>query len=140
MKRLMFGSIAVLCLALAFHLGAEYSRSCYVDHVSGGIIAVWEGAGYTTRVLDDNGDTWGVHMSGYWEPESDLPPLPVPVQDLKFWSGTCIVTQDNGVWRAEGTPMTWTYCGHWPGGSATSRTSWGKIKAGYRDSSEKQQD
>ena len=53
-------------------------------------------------VLDENGQTWMIdtaHPGPGWYPgteHSNIPPaLPVPLSEVKFWTGTTLITQDN---------------------------------------------
>jgi hypothetical protein len=130
MKRLLMGSLAILALAAAFHLGATTGRSGYVDHASTGAIAMYSGSA-DPMVLDEHGGVWRIDMPSGWQLQATLPPLPVPVSEIKLWSRNAFITFDDHAWGvADGE---WVDLGAWPGASSTTEdSSWGKIKAEYR--------
>lgn len=132
MKNVMYGSVAILALALAFHLGATTANSTYVDPADMGVIAVWGNPGTNPRVLDENGVLWVVDENFGWLLSSEVPPPPMPVNQITFWDPGTIVTVDDHVWRRPGGSGDWVDCGAWPGsGSPVEQTSWGRIKASY---------
>lgn len=78
---------------------------------------------------------WCVSENGVWETETDVPPLPVPVVEVKFIATSdrecSFVTCSNEVWFCDGHG-DWVSCGVWPGETPVARESWGRIKARYR--------
>ena len=129
----MYGSISLLCLAAAFHLGALSARSTYVDHTATGVIAFGRFAS-PNRVLDDDGIVWFAdeNPATGWVVDSSIPPLPVPVSEVKFWAWDTFVTYGNEVWRVGGGE--WRSAGFWPGGaSPVESRSWGRIKADFAE-------
>ncbi|MBN2564158.1 MAG: hypothetical protein JXB46_00445 [Candidatus Eisenbacteria bacterium] len=135
MKRFLYGAIGLLCVAAAFHLGAETAGTCYVDHTCRGIMAHCLCRTGGIRALDEDGLLWEVSASGVWEPDGSIPALPVPVCEIKFIATSgqecSFVTDSNEVWFCDGHG-DWVSCGVWPGDSAVERRSWGGIKAGFR--------
>ena len=130
MKQLLYGSLAILALALAFHLGAESAKSGYVDHSSVGVVAVSpDGNPY---VLDENGVVWLIDVPSGWRDDISAPSLPVPVSQVKFWTPNMFITYDNHAWRT--ADDEWVDMGAWPGGAvATEKRSWGRIKADFKE-------
>ena len=132
MKRFAYGCFGVLCLAIAFHLGALSTGASFVDHSSTGIVAASKFYGNRVEVLDEDGVVWWVYDTGTWTNQS-YEQLPVPVSHVKFWcmgtSSATLVTVDDHVWFNLGD--TWTDCGAWPGGSSVQPRSWGSIKAEF---------
>lgn len=130
MKRLLHGSLSLLALALAFHLGAATSESGYVDHMSTGIVSLDPHYSQTAKLLDENGIVWSVDLPGVWTQVAQSA-VPVQVSDIKFWAMHVVVTLDDQVWIEQGGE--WHYAGQWPNGSsAAQKTSWGSLKAQYR--------
>ena len=139
MKRIMYGSVSILCLSLAFHLGALSARSTYVDHMSTGIIALSREPA-PNRVLGEDGVVWSADEDPAWgwQVDTSIPPLPVPVSQVKFWAVDTFVTFSNEVWRVGGG--AWQSAGYWPGGTSPAEsTSWGEIKARFRGDSSSEQ-
>jgi len=103
--------------------------------VQSGAIALESGT-----VLDSNGDTWLIvydHTATGWVPiveRIDFPAeLPVPVEQVKLWSGGSLITQDNVAWHTSNTsPSYWINCGPWPGGAVQMKPdTWGGVKSKY---------
>jgi len=134
MKRVLVGCVAVLALALAVDLGADMARSSCVDPSATGIIALWAEYPDYPYMLDQNGVVWRAGLSiGGWAPDWSVPPLPVPVSEVKCWSVWALVTTENRVWRINPANDTWVDLGVWPGSPAPAvGSSWGTIKAAYR--------
>jgi len=130
LKRFLYGSLGVLALALAFHLGAESVKSGYVDNSTTGAVAIAPGA--NPYILDENGVVWLIDVPSGWRDDIASPPLPVPASEVKLWTTNMFVTHDNHAWRwSEGD---WLDMGPWPGSpTATENTSWGRIKADFRE-------
>ena len=130
MKRLMYGSIALLCLALSFHLGATVTGASHVNQLTQGIMAFRTLSGTDAYVLCEDGSVWRADPDHGWA-EADPSPCPVPVSSVKFWGKTALVTVDNHVWFYRWG--AWEDAGAWPGGaSATESASWAEIKARFR--------
>ena len=128
MKRLLCGAIALLALAVAYHLGADSASSDYVDHSTTGIVAASD-VGGEPLLLDENGIVWRVGSASWVQ--SSHNPLPVPIDQIKYWSETVVVTTDNTLWRYL---HGWNNYGQWPGGAAaTEQATWSGIKAHYSE-------
>ena len=128
MKRVMYGSIALLCLALSFHLGATMTGATYVDHSTQGILAFYTQYGTNGYVLCEDGSVWRVDPDHGWFQEESCP---VPVSTVKFWDNTVLITVDDHVWFYR--LGDWEDAGAWPpGSSSTEAASWGRIKARFR--------
>jgi hypothetical protein len=129
-KKLMYASIAILCLAVAFHLGAVSARSTYVDHMASGIISHYHynGGGHFW-VLDEDGIVWYIDPDTGWY---QSPALPVPVSQVKFWTRYSLVTFDHQTWFYRND--AWEHVGSWPGSQTpVQESSWGAIKARFRE-------
>jgi hypothetical protein len=70
-----------------------------------GIVAL-----YYNYALDDSGRYWDVDGNG-WRRNPALDP-PIPVAQIKFWSGTFFVTMDNQAWQQYDS--YWHNLGSWP--------------------------
>ena len=113
-------------------------RTSFVSVPSAAAGVVVDGVGIVSQfgnhVLDQNGQSWFISTS-CWEPDplGYVWPLPVPVDQIKFWHpGGPIVTKDNIAW-AWGSG-NWYSCGPWPGAPVpTSPGTWGSVKGLYDD-------
>ena len=134
MKSFAYGSLGVLALMVAFHLGSVTASTSMVDHMSGGIVAASFASTSDLLLLDENGTAWQVCQDiGWLENPSGSTPLPVPLAELKLWSRHGLVTFDDQVWLFNLSTHEWIDMGQWPGSSsATEYRSWGSIKAEYR--------
>ena len=90
MKTFAYVSTGVLALAVAFHLGAATAQTSIVDHGTTGVVAAFWRNTENVLVLDENGTDWSVSPSGWNENPDGMTPLPVSVQEIKFWSFTAI--------------------------------------------------
>ena len=136
MKRFLCGSVGLLCLAIAFHLGASTANTCYVDHTCRGAVAHTHGRNSGVKILDEDGVVWSVSENQGWQADTDVPPFPCAPVEIKFFEvsgqGCSVVTFCNQVWIWDGHGG-WEDCGVWPGDTAVEASSWGRIKAGYMD-------
>ena len=124
-KKFMYVCFGLLALAVAFHLGAQYGRADYVDHSTTGVVS--GGAG---KVLLDNGEVWTYDDSEFtWVYNYTLP---VPISKIKFASGDYFVDTFNQMWRHD-PDGTWFNCASPPGVTSTHSTTWGEIKAQFKD-------
>lgn len=106
-----------------------------------GIIAITGGHDTQVFLLDEFGQKW--EANAYNDPcwqlyryPLECANLPVPVSEMKFWTGRTIVTHNNELWQCktepENPPMGWRNCGQWPGGPVeTSPSTWGNVKGKY---------
>ena len=129
LKRIAYGSVAVLCLSLSFHLGAMSTRASYVDHSAIGIIAMSSNS-YDDFAMDENGQVWRLTGPGGWEPIT-VDPIPVPVSEVKLWDVDTIITYDNVAWCVIAGGH-WQNIGPWPQASPVESRSWGTIKSEFR--------
>jgi hypothetical protein len=123
-KKFMFVCFGLLALMVTFHLGAQYGQAGYVDHSTTGIVAWMEfmSVGGPT-VLLDNGEVW--NFSGTQWVQHSSPPL--PVSQIKFWTTNFVISTANELWFGEhnyGAP---------PGVVATQPSTWGSIKAQFKN-------
>ena len=134
MKNIMYASIALLCLAVAFHLGSVTASSHYVDPMHSGVVAFHAMDNcQNAYVLDESGVLWQLAGETEWNPVAEFSSLPVAVSQLKFYTPCFVVTTDNQVWsRWTIGNDDWHYRGAWPGASPVRNTTWGKLKAAYR--------
>lgn len=144
--KLLFGTIGLLVGVVVMQWSmpsGQVAFATYVDHSANGIIA-HDG----DRFLDDTGNTWEINPGLYGQPvqcwtlsEQSLSP-PVPVNQIKFWDGARLVTNDNRGWvlvGLNGVPERWHDCGPWPGGPvSTQQSTWGKIKSTFSGKGDKQ--
>ena len=98
------------------------ARAGYVDHTATGIIAMNEG-----RMLDQYGVMWNLQESGWREAAHS--PVPVPVNDVKFFHSSRLITTANVGWLIS-AGGEWIEVGPWPGGLPvpTEQNSWGSMK------------
>ena len=129
LKRIAYGSAAVLCLALAFHMGAASTGASYVDHSASGIVAL-SSNDYDDFALDENGQVWRLSGPGGWVP-TPTDPIPVPLSEVKLWDVDTIVTFDNVAWCVVAGGH-WQSIGPWPQASPVEARSWGAIKSEFR--------
>ena len=128
-KRMAYGSAAVLCLALAFHLGAASIGASYVDHSASGIVAL-SSNDYDDFALDENGQVWKLSGPGGWVPTT-IDPIPVLLSEVKLWDVDTIITYDNVAWCVIAGGH-WQNTGPWPQASPAELKSWGTIKSDFR--------
>jgi hypothetical protein len=126
----MYVCFGILALVVAFHVGARYGSTSIVDHSTSGIIAMSENDNF--RVLLDNGETWRFMQDlGTWEPLSHWD-IPIAASEIKFWDCKAFVTFGNELWYKSPTG-TWANYGSPPPVVSLSATTWGEIKAEFRD-------
>ena len=134
MKRFMFLSIGVMCLAVSalvgFHVGNRTAQATAVMEPVGNIVAMYE-----STVLTADGRIWtfDVYNTKQWI-ESQYSPVPIPVTDIQFIdNGNAIqlVDKNGDVWNCNsGNP--WTNVGHPPPPPvSTDMESWGGVKGQY---------
>jgi hypothetical protein len=120
-KRLMHVSVTVLCLALAYHLGA---RSVGATGASPRYLLF-------LPEVEVNGKVFELDYSGWVETTAELPP--VPVSSLAAFSsanGRAITDKGEGWVRVSGV---WESRGFVPGGpTPVKQESWGELKRRYR--------
>lgn len=134
-KRFMYVSVGVLCLVVAYQVGARDARADWGNF--GQISGVTPGSSTQQDFLfvSSAGEAWMREYAG-WIRRADLD-LPVPASDVKFLEGMgqgdsyVLVTNDDSIW-------VW-FSGEWepsdplPGGPVSlDEQSWGKTKAGFR--------
>ena len=136
MKRFFYGAVGLLCLAAAFHLGAETASTCYVDRSCVGVVAHTHCRQSGVKVLDEDGVVWAVSQGQGWQEDATVPPFPFAPIEVRFFASSgaecSVVTCTNEAWVYDGHG-DWVNCGVWPGDTAVQRTSWTDIKARYRD-------
>jgi hypothetical protein len=126
----MYVCFGILALVMAFHVGARYGSTSIVDHTTSGIIAMSENDNF--RVLLDNGEAWRFRQDlGVWEPISTWD-LPVAASEIKFWDCKAFITFGNEVWFKPAAG-TWQNYGAPPPVVSLSATTWGEIKAEFRE-------
>ena len=127
-KKFMFVCVGLLALTAAFLLGAQFGRAEYVDHSTTGVVAGGGG-----NVLLDNGEVWYYDDSEFEWTHNPADNLPVPLSTIKFWAGRYYVDTANQMWRHD-PDGSWFNCGTPPmGGIATQPSSWGSIKAQFKN-------
>jgi hypothetical protein len=129
-EKFMYVCFGMLALMMAFHLGARYGYANYVDHSMAGVVAAEIHGSGDGFLLFDNGEVWEweEYTSQQW---SQWPSPPVPVSDIKFWHHRTLVDTDNQLWHEEGGE--WFNRGGPPGGVGTEPSTWGSIKARWRE-------
>jgi hypothetical protein len=106
--------------------GAQCGHAEYVDRSTTGVVS---GCGCT--VLLDNGEAWYYDDSEFrWIYTADLP---VPVSQIKFWCGASFVNTANDTWKLLGGDQGWFNCGSPAGGTGMEPSTWGQIKARFRE-------
>lgn len=123
-KRFFYVSAALLCLALAYHLGAVNA----------------EGQTPSFRILNHGvpfvavGETvYTLDAVGGWHPYTNNTYPPVPVSSLVVLGGSFAITQAGEGWVCNGNTGVWTSYGAIPGGGTSAQQqSWGQVKARYR--------
>ncbi len=129
-KKFMFACMGVLALTVAFHLGAQYGKAdTIVDHTATGIVAFESQLG--PSVLIASGEVWFCDDSG-WRRESNLEP-PVPVSQIRFWAPGAFVSTSDELWAYDWVANSWNNCGSPPGVVATQTSTWGQIKAEFKE-------
>jgi hypothetical protein len=132
MKRLMYLSVSLLCLALAtligFHIG-QGTAGADIDTSNPGQVVGLANDGINSDnalALTRSGDIWAIRPSGWVE----LRQSPLPVSQIKFWSGNVIVSVDDVAYGWNGT--SWYQIGPYPGPTSIQPTTWSAIKAQHR--------
>jgi len=130
-KKFMHVCFGALALMLAFHLGAQYGGAdTIVDHTTAGIVAADLQSDRDAYVLLDNGEVWDWNEgNAEWSQHASSP---IPVSQTKFWTWGLMIDADNQVWTESGGQ--WFNRGTPPGGVAAEPSTWGNIKAKWRDS------
>ena len=126
-KRFMFVCIGILALTIAFLLGAQFGRAEYVDHSTSGLVAMTG-----TGALDESGKVW-VWLTGYhaWQWYGEQ--LPVPTSQVKFFlNSDMFISVSNEAWQ-KGETGSWVNYGPPPGMTATQSSTWGQIKATFKE-------
>jgi hypothetical protein len=134
-KKFMFVCFGILALTVAFLLGAQYGRAEYVDH-SGRVVAYLGGYSGYWQILLDNGEMWGYERhSGAWTPVSGgVFTCPVPISQIKFVMGEeAAISLSDDLWYYDSGSQSWHNAGFPPGGVATQPSTWGQIKAQFKD-------
>lgn len=132
MRSLLTALVLAVAVLVGYIVGTTTASSCYVDHSASGAIAFMRIPGNHPRALDEDGVVWEVEEGYGWRPDYSVPPLPVPVSEVKFWQWDALITWDNHIWRVSG--VEWVDGGAWPGGaSPVEATSWGKLKAEFSE-------
>ena len=136
-KKFMYVCLGVLALVLAFHLGAQYGQAGYVEH-SGRIIATVDPSNINyVSVLLDNGEIWTCDLgTGGWMPSGSgvWPTCPVSASQVKFiLNDHVFISLSDDLWYWDSGPQVWRNAGSPSGGVATEPSTWGNIKAKWRD-------
>jgi len=139
MKRFMYLSIGVLCLALSaligFHLGSS-EVTAQVDP-SADIVATYSVGSNALVALDRFGQIWACNGSNVnplcWEQvTSGEPPLPIPISEIETWYFRSLLAKNGDFWVVH--ELDWNNCGPWPGGTIpTTPSSMGEMKNKYRE-------
>jgi hypothetical protein len=125
-EKFMYVCLGILALTVTFHLGARYGEASYLDHSMTGIVAA-----NGNFILLDNGEVWDRTPSQpEWMPHPHLTP-PMPLAEIKFWGSSAIVTQADDLWMFY--DGQWVNFGSPPGYVTTQSTTWGRIKAEFRE-------
>jgi hypothetical protein len=113
-------------------LGAQHGQAGYVDHSSGGVIALLDTNWDYPVVLLDNGEIRGYDLdAGIWNlnvgDSQRLCACPVPTSPIKFIDdhhAQRFISTSNELWYLNGTDV-WINAGSPSGGLATQPTTWG---------------
>ena len=126
-KQFFYVCLGVLCLVAAHQLGVERAQADWDPSVSGEIVGVWAGVGFTRT-----GEAWTFWNAAEGWLRAPNHDLPVPVSEVKFIDQGSVITIDDVAWRRANDE--WVEIGPFPGGPVPLQPdSWGKIKDRYRD-------
>ena len=140
--RLLFGTIGLLVGVVVMQWTMPEGQA-NVTVQDAGIIAVQDrgdGPGSELLALDQLGQVWiSQGPARCWVREPLYDP-PMPVNQIKFWQYSMIITLDNHTWLAMPSNGTyqWSDCGAWPGAPVSSnQATFGSVKAQYRPKADK---
>jgi hypothetical protein len=135
-RAFFFVCAGLLCLALAYHLGARSAGA-----QSGGQFRV---AGWTSGSSSSLGEIYvvaGETMYNLWSGSGQagwsIHPgpmgvaFPVPTDQIAWYNGNQLVTTAGEGWGFSGTYQHWIDCGPVPGSTPTAQSTWGQVKAKY---------
>ena len=142
MKRFMFFSAGVLCLAVAvligFHIGSQEVQALPEANTAldpSGIVAIFDGSNNNSvQMLDEHGQVWhsdrfNISSPVCWRLEPSFA-VPVPVGQIKHWSLYFFVTDDDHLWVLT---YGWTDCGPWPDVPvSTQPATFSDLKSQYK--------
>lgn len=110
MKIMQLG-IGVLCLVLAMKLGFPPAKADVNQSGWGNVVAVEnDGGAPFLNVLTANGEYWFVSSNG-WQLENPPENLPIPVNEIAFWSYRAILSTSGDAWIEASGSDNWINLG-----------------------------
>ena len=130
-KQFAFICFGVLCLAVAYHLGARSAMADWVGPGSGNVAGVVSRSGGFVA-WSVTGEAWTIDQRG-WERDLELYDLPVPASEVKVIAGghsggLVLITVDDRAYDHGGS-IGWIDVGQYPGSPVgLEGGSWGSLK------------
>ncbi|GJM43335.1 MAG: hypothetical protein DHS20C21_01770 [Gemmatimonadota bacterium] len=129
-KRFMHVSVGVLCLVIAYQLGAERARAEW-DGDSPGQLVGMVSNGSSALVFSRSGGAWSASNDAGWIGPDASAELPIPIADIAMLDDWTIVTKNDVLWMHR--KGEWVNHGPFPGGPVSLEAkSWGDAKAEFK--------
>ena len=129
-KAFCYACLGIFLLVAAWTMGAQHAKADFDPTLQGHVIGFAHleiDNGYAIR---SDGTVWLVDYTG-WHEFTPHNPLPVPVNQIKFYGGTIIVAESGQAWIFESGE--WISRGQMPPPTVSAESStWSGVKKGYQ--------
>ena len=135
-KRFFYICTGLLCLVIAYQIGAEGARAEWDGNAPGYVLGGAFAEGGPWIGFTSVGEAWSITPAAGWIRRADMD-LPVAASEIKFLDSNgelfILITTADDAWESADNGLGWFQIDSFPGGPITiENESWGETKARWR--------